>query len=153
MEFDKKTILAFLLIGLILILVNTDFYQRLVYGDLKEKAKSTLPVPAVSDSSRLFEEEILPTPSALALSPAKPATDSLAVEKSKEREIVVETPLYRATFSTLGGNLKQWTVKKYTGVDKQPVDLIHAGESNLSVLLPATQDTLNLGHLNFECGG
>ena len=42
MEFDKKTIFAFVLIGLILVLVNTDFYQRFVYGDLPKT--SSVPI-------------------------------------------------------------------------------------------------------------
>ncbi|MGH7495453.1 MAG: membrane protein insertase YidC [bacterium] len=153
MEFDKKTILAFVLIGLILVLVNTDFYQRLVYGDLKSIAKTTATAQAAPDSSRRLEHHGLSEPSALVSTPGKPANDSLAAEKSKEREIVVETPLYRATFSTLGGNLRQWTVKKYTEHNKRPVDLIHPGADNLSILLPAAEDTLDLGLLNFECTG
>ncbi len=149
MEFDKKTILAFLLIGLILILVNSDFYQRLVYGDLEKTANPTAIAPAVFDSTGQFEPQSLP-PATAQLSQEKPGLDPLDAEKNKARDLVIETPLYRATFSTLGGNLQQWTVKKYTGQNRQPVALIDEDEGNLNVLLPTPDDTLNLGNLNFN---
>lgn len=150
MDFDKKTILAFLLIGLILILVNTEFYQRLVYGDLKRPASQPGLETAPSDSLALAPEQGSRLRPALSDS-EKAGRDSLAFEKSKEREIIVETPLYRATFSTLGGTLKQWSVKKYTRANGQPVELIRPGEGNLSVLLPVADDTLDSGRLNFVC--
>ena len=149
MEFDKKTILAFLLIGLILVIVNTDLYQRFVYGDMKKPAPTAPITMAPADTLRLSERHTSPVPSAPA--PERPAVDSLAAERAQAREIIVETPLYRATLSTLGGNLEEWLLKKYTGKDGQPVELFQPGKGNLAVLLPAAGDTLNLGHLNFEC--
>ena len=33
----------------------------------------------------------------------------------KEEEVILETELYRATFSSYGGTLKSWKLKKYKG--------------------------------------
>ncbi len=152
MEFDKRTILAFLLIGLILVAVNTDFYQRFVYGDRKQSPRTAPTTSAPAQPAHPLESFEPQKPAAPTAYPAeKPPEDSLAVEKSRAREVVIETPLYRATFSTLGGNLKQWTVLKYHDHNQRPINLIREGEGNLSVLLPTAEDTLNLGHLNFTC--
>lgn len=41
-----------------------------------------------------------------------------------EREVVVETDVVRAVFTSRGGALKSWRLKSYQGVDKQGVDLV-----------------------------
>lgn len=147
MEFDKKTILAFLLIGLILVVVNTDFYQRMVYGDLPKKLPANAPTP--SDKTQTgIETANTGTLQTSSLSP-QATTDTLAAETVPEQEIVVETPLYRGVFSTRGGNIKEWTIKNFVTSSKQPLTLWKDGVGNLAIALPQREDTLNTSGLHF----
>ncbi|MGH7596777.1 MAG: membrane protein insertase YidC, partial [bacterium] len=153
MEFDRKTILAFALIGLILILVNTDFYQRMIVGDQPPKK---LPDPATAmklDSLRASASEPQPNLTQAEAEAFSPLSDrdrtDLPHERAQEKEIRIETPLYNAVFSTLGGSAKSWQFKKYDGPDGGPVSLFENGMENLVVQLPTTNDTLNTGLLNF----
>ncbi len=151
MAFDKKTIFAFILIGLILVVVNTDFYQRMVYGDLPKNAPTSSP-KNVSEKTQTAadapnERSALSRPFTESQDLAQ--SDSLAAETIPEQEIVVETPLYRGVFSTRGGNIKEWTIKGFATSDKKPLTLLKDGAENLSVALPTREDTLNTGRLHF----
>lgn len=153
MEFDRRTIIAFALIGLILILVNTDFYQRLVIGDQPPKKS---PGPAVTmklDSLQATageSQQKLMQPEAETFSQLSDRNRAdLPQERAQEKEISIETPLYNATFSTLGGSPKSWQFKKYEGPDGGPVSLFEGGIENLVVQLPTREDTLDTSRLNF----
>ncbi len=155
MEFDKKTIFAFILIGLILVVVNTDFYQRMVYGD---RPKSSPPAPAQTSPEKTQDAaRSAPSGESAAFSQDAEARtqptggDSLYLDTTPEKEIVVETPLYRGVFSTRGGDIKEWTIKGFVTSHKEPLTLIKDGVSNLSVALPTEADTLYTGAMNFAC--
>jgi YidC/Oxa1 family membrane protein insertase len=56
--------------------------------------------------------------------PAAPATP--AIEASSEATTVVESPLYRVTFSNKGGVVTSWILKKYTNdAQTKPLDLVN----------------------------
>ncbi|MCI0694115.1 membrane protein insertase YidC [candidate division KSB1 bacterium] len=155
MEFDRRTIIAFALIGLILILVNTDFYQRLVIGDQPPK-KSPDPAAMMKLDSLQASRSAGESQHNLMQAEAetfpqlsdRDGTD-LPQERAQEKEIRIETPLYSATFSTLGGSPKSWQFKNYEGPDGGPVSLFESGLDNLVVQLPTREDTLDTGRLNF----
>jgi YidC/Oxa1 family membrane protein insertase len=155
MEFDRKTILAFALIGLILILVNTDFYQRLVIGNQPPKKSpspaSTTRLDSLQAGGSVGESQhnLLQAEADTFSQPAAGDRADMLQERAKEKEIRIETPLYSATFSTLGGGPKSWQFKKYDGPDGGHVSLFENGMDNLAVQLPTTSDTLNSGQLNF----
>ena len=147
MEFDRKTILAFVMIGLLLILVNTDFYQKWMLGDLPKR-------PAV-DSTAVKQPSIAPAPAETesfeltAHTDTSSAAINFSKERAQEKELRIETPLYSATFSTLGASVKSWQFKKYSDHNGNPVSLFNDGADNLVVQLPTTNDSLNTGQLNF----
>jgi len=146
MEFDRKTILAFALIGLLLILVNTDFYQKMILGDM--------PRPPAADSTAVKPPDIPPAPVEtetfeFAASTDTAAAISFARERAQEKEIRIETPLYTGTFSTLGASVKSWQFKKYFDHNGNPVSLLNNGADNLVVQMATTNDSLNTGQLNF----
>jgi YidC/Oxa1 family membrane protein insertase len=74
-------------------------------------------------------------PSAAA-QPAKPQTTETPVESTasaqaapvvgdaQEREVVVDTDVVRAVFTTRGAALKHWQLKKYNNAAGQPLDLV-----------------------------
>jgi YidC/Oxa1 family membrane protein insertase len=155
MEFDRKTVLAFLLIGVILILVNTEFYQRLMFGDLPQKPSPVARTAAQPDSMRARTSVIDSLRIVESSEDAEPRqADKAQVdflnERRQEKQIRVETPLYSGTFSTLGASLKKWQFKSYLGPDDEFVTFFQDGEKNLAVRLPTVEDTLDTGGLNFE---
>jgi YidC/Oxa1 family membrane protein insertase len=147
MEFDKKTILAFLLIGLILVLVNTEFYQRMVYGDLPQSAPANTSKPQPDKTQTAAEAPSVG--GALSDLAQQVEGDTLVAETVPEQEIVVETPLYRGVFSTRGGNLKEWMIKGFVTSEKKPLVLFKEGAGNLGIALPQRDDTLRTSSLHF----
>lgn len=151
MEFDKKTILAFALIGLILVIVNTDFYHRMVYGDRPPEVSapgSSAPAEGVPSTQRdnLPRRDL----SDLQVETSQVAHDTLVVEEATPaREIIVETPLYRGVFSTRGAGIQEWTIKNYVTSEKLPLTLFKDGKNNLSIALPTENDSLNTGRMSF----
>ncbi|MDZ7344633.1 MAG: membrane protein insertase YidC, partial [candidate division KSB1 bacterium] len=150
MEFDRKTIIAFVLIGLILILINTEFYQRLMFGEL--------PRPQPADSlatkheSMVSEREPLRSGRTGEIETAESlkAPIDFSYERNQARHIQISTPLYSATFSTLGATPISWQFKKYSDAEGNPVTLFKDGQNNLAIHLPMAEDTLNTGTLNFR---
>jgi YidC/Oxa1 family membrane protein insertase len=55
--------------------------------------------------------------------PSAPAATPL-VGDGAERDVTVETPSVSAVFTTRGGALKSWRLKKYPNVSRQPLELI-----------------------------
>ncbi len=149
MEFNRNTVLAFVLIGLILILVNSDFYQRWMLGDAVKQAPADSTAAKQPSDVRQRPEtetfEFAATPD----SASKAAALDFSKERKQEKEFHIETPLYRGTFSTFGASVKSWQFKKYSDHHNQPVSLFSNGEQNLVIQLPTMNDTLNTGQLNF----
>ncbi len=66
-----------------------------------------------------------PTPGpAVAPLPVMPLQGRAASPKAPEQEAVVETGVIRAVFTTRGGTLKSWRLKRYTLEDGQAVELV-----------------------------
>ena len=159
MEFDKRTIIAFILIGLILILIQTDYYQK------RFGYQPVPPATGVADTT--FEAETRETeqePAAGVLPEAAQAMTAPERAAELEREkapydslqgegepVTVETDYYTAVFSTRGATLRKWILKKYVTHDGRPVQLVgEDGEGNLSVLLPTEEDTLDTSPFVFS---
>lgn len=117
--FDRRTILAFLLIALILIFY--DDYLRLIYP----------PPPAPpQDTTRVSEDTaalISPSPAgvgrewSLNVAPVPLTTDTTDEE---ERRIVVETRRFKITLSSRGARIASLVIKPFNHYIRDPVDLI-----------------------------
>lgn len=161
MDFDKRTIFAILLIGLILILVQSDFYQKnfmprppakIVEEEHQPEAVGPVePEPPVTNEPETVtaapREEAVTTP---AVVPAE--LSALGVEGGRGEDVTVETELYRAVFSTRGASLKSLKLKKYFTPNDEYVELVGQDTlGNLAVRLPvAGGDTLETGALLFN---
>jgi len=66
-----------------------------------------------------------PAPAPAPAQPA-PADPQPLVADAEEREVVVENEHVRAVFSTRGGVLTSWRMKRYAGDDGEPLDLVPA---------------------------
>ncbi len=101
---DRKTVLAFVIIGLILLAMP--YYYDLITPDAPQETQTPLRDTAPSMLDTLIET---PTVSPQVSAPSITLVDSLPVER-ESRDIVVETPLYRARFNTLGATVSSWTI-------------------------------------------
>jgi YidC/Oxa1 family membrane protein insertase len=90
-------------------------------------------------------------------SPATPMGDSLGkffmhLTGGEQKYITVETPSYRATFSSRGGSIISWILKGYKTWNQYPVNLIadnSSGEFNM-IFLTADGKLINTKQLNFS---
>lgn len=140
---DKRTILAFVLIGLIIILYP--HYMEWIMGPA-DPIPPPEPVPA--ESRRLStrtppdqparQPEIVPeTPSAPSKERAasRAAGSRAAPGEFTPRDVIVETDLFTATFSTRGGVLTRLVLKAYDHPEGGPLDLIVPGSAALGLSL------------------
>jgi YidC/Oxa1 family membrane protein insertase len=120
---EKRLILAIVLSFLVLMGYQY-FFVKPNKADLKPPvpvtAPPSTPVPGTAGAVR---EQAKPAPAEKA--PA-PAPDAKAVAGQAEKDIVVETPLYRAVWSTKGGVLKSWVLKKFQNSDKKDLEIVPA---------------------------
>jgi YidC/Oxa1 family membrane protein insertase len=97
-------------------------YQELVLKRFYPTPDSSAPTPAAVDNPPLAE-----APST-APSKVPPASDSAPIAQLGEgRDVVVDTDLYRATFTTRGARLKSLELKRYAATvapDSPPLQLV-----------------------------
>jgi YidC/Oxa1 family membrane protein insertase len=137
MNIDKNTILAiFLLIG-VLIIWQLLFQPK---PDQIQKQQETAVEEIPQQPSVLPEHEksITPLPAESQIpSPTK------EISKVNEKEIFVETPLYRAVLSNVGPTIKSFQLKKYrqtTNPDSPLVELVNLDEDSGDFLLMGFDD-------------
>jgi len=105
---EKRTILAIILSILILVV-----FSYLTPRPVKKQVKPEQPKEGVkTEEKQIIPKEIISVPAV----PIMPV--------SEEREIKVETDLYSAVFTTRGGTIKRWELKKYMDSNKKPVALV-----------------------------
>ena len=100
---EKKTIVAFVLSLAVLIVWSILFAPKPAQKtepSTKEETVQSQPAPTAP-----------PQPAPAVQKMEKPA-DSMAA-KAEEKEVVVETPLYRAVFSSTGASIKSFKLKQY----------------------------------------
>jgi YidC/Oxa1 family membrane protein insertase len=109
MDHDKRLILAFALSFGMLVLWRVFFVKE--------------PPPAPKTSA---PAEVRTTPGQAAAVEKPPAPVPLPVVAGSEaKEIVVESDLYRVTFSTQGAVVKSWVLKKYRDEKNNPLDVVN----------------------------
>lgn len=97
---EKRAILAIILSMLVIIIWQLIFAPSPKEPTIDEKAEK-----------RLIESGQEEKP--LAKEPPEEVPEYAVEEVGETRDVVVETPLYRAVFTTAGGRLKSWTLKEY----------------------------------------
>lgn len=165
MDFDKKTIFAFVLIGLILILANTSLYQKIVdpkgYELRQQKAMETAQranspqqtTPAAKEEPGAKPEltvvEKIPEPREESVVQQPSLTP---MENVEEKTITIETSLYKATLSNKGATILQWELKNYPGIDGNPVKMFP--ENNYGTLgisfITRDYDSLDVSQLTYS---
>ncbi|MFZ1946388.1 MAG: membrane protein insertase YidC [bacterium] len=84
--------------------------------------------------------------------PGQMGLAGLELDQEQARRVVVETPLYKAEFSSRGAVLTSFTLKRFLSATGSPVDLVPAGDRlPLGVtLLTATGERVDLGGVGFD---
>ncbi len=150
---DKRTILAFLLIGFILIITQTNFYKKLV-----------LPEQTISESDSLFVKERSKVDSlSLALKESGKSNVGNQIEKKAQLpekkdsfksifpstadasypSVKITADNYNAEINPRGAVISSWILKNYVFKNDQSVQLINdEGAGNLGVFFTDNEDTL-----------
>jgi YidC/Oxa1 family membrane protein insertase len=119
---DKKTILAFALSFIVLV------GWSLFFGPKQDQAPKEKPVSsneARTESSRVQKAPALGHPAQI---PGTKEIPAGAIPRADEKEIEVNTPLYKAVFSNVGPTIKSFKLKRYrqtTDPDSPLVDLVN----------------------------
>jgi len=135
---EKKTILAFVLALVVLIAWSVLFAPKPVQKTeppAKEEVLKPPSAPAAAPQTAPPLQKIVPPTQAPA-----PATE--------EKEVVVDTPLYRAVFSSTGASIRSFKLKKYrvTAEPNSPLVEIARGKAPLMAVRfdPSSQKDTNL---------
>ncbi|MFC1724825.1 membrane protein insertase YidC [candidate division KSB1 bacterium] len=135
---DKKTIIAFVIIGLVIIL--TPYYMDLVTPESvkRERIAQQQRLRLMQDSLAIVQQQAaLERESQPVETPAAETQETVEkfseLAEGKERKIKIETPLYTAVFSSKGGTVDSWIFKKYNHRNGEPLDLIQENDGNLAI--------------------
>ncbi len=140
---DRRTLLGFLLIGLIFVLAP--YYYE--WMGISPKPSDPIFEEQVPELQEQEEMRRSPEESPRPLEVLKEAGSAKALERSSKgpnkalfvsKIIKVETPLYRLEFDSKGGLLVSANLKKYSLVDGQPVQLVNVNSRALGLSLRHT---------------
>jgi YidC/Oxa1 family membrane protein insertase len=128
---ERRLLLAFVLMGAVMFL--TPYFIKSPPSQQPAKKAETASAPAQS------------SPAPVEVKTAKTGAPSAsATPQASLPPYVIETDLFRVTFSNQGATVRSWQLKKFTGNDEKPLDLINSAaamEYPFSLYLPG-QDQL-----------
>ncbi|TFB13040.1 membrane protein insertase YidC [Candidatus Marinimicrobia bacterium MT.SAG.4] len=153
-ESNRNTILAILLIGLILVL--TPSYLRFINPPAEDNLLDPIKVdspylnyqdpvtksaPSILGETGTFINPIISTPK-----------KSVVNEEINETFITIETPLYSAQLSSMGGGkITKWVLNDFLDHNSNPVKMLHSLNSgNLGIrFTDVNRDTIDLSDFNW----
>ena len=146
---DRKALIAFVLLGLIMILWGP--YLRLISGPPKERTpgeESHSGIDIATAERTVASEPSEDPPSAA----VRQTTLTPADTSRRARKIMVDTELYRATLSSEGGTIVSWELKAFEGVGEEWVELIPEDATGaLGIALDTEFGDLDLSGYIFAC--
>ena len=120
---EARLLIAFVLMFLVL------FLTPYLYKPAPAPKIVPKPVPQKTEqvTAPPVQTPAPPKPPAIKIAGKKetPAEASV-VQSAREEDSVIETALYRITFTNRGGAVKSWKLKKYRDVNNNPVELVNA---------------------------
>ena len=119
---DKRTLLAVVL-SIIVLLVYQNFFAK--------PPVKTAPAPTQQEAT-VASQAAKPAPAATAAAPAAATIQTATMGRKAavqavtgaERDVIVETPLYRAVFTTRGAALKSFQLKQYKTAVANSEDIV-----------------------------
>ena len=144
---EKRTLLAFALCILVLVVWQTLFYKP-PKKVIKGQGEKAVPSQATSAEKKVKEEKKAKAPA-----PTKNIPGTIALPKHTKpamegKQVIVDTPYYKATFSSRGGVLKSFLLKKYRetiDMKSPPKELVRVKDRLFSPLLTEFLDHRNTG--------
>ncbi|MDP2277736.1 MAG: membrane protein insertase YidC, partial [Nitrospirota bacterium] len=133
---EKRTLIAIILS--IIILVGYQF----LFPTPPQKQPATEQAKEEKKESKLQET----------VKPVSVPASTPAVSPIEEKEVRIETGLYSATFSSIGGTIKKWELKKHKDKDGLSV-VLQQGQSVYQPLSIGSQNNFNLAKVNFSVSG
>jgi YidC/Oxa1 family membrane protein insertase len=117
---EKRTIIAFVLSFLILIIWSFLFAPKKDQPPQREEPQKKEAVEPQYEAKPAPQPEPLAAPATQELPPPEPGIE-------QEKEILVETPLYKAVFSTEGAAIKSYKLKNYREAADSQSPLVELG--------------------------
>jgi YidC/Oxa1 family membrane protein insertase len=139
---DRKTLLAIVVVGIIILL--TPYYYKMIspprpagepeFPAVVDSIAAPAPSAPASEAESIRKTEPMAL-TAVQTDRVKPwyATDS----ERNSKKVTVETPLYKATFSTHGASIRSWIIKPTQPYLKEPEQLVAPGWSDRNMTLIA----------------
>ncbi len=116
---EQRLLLAFVLMGLVLFL--TPYFYKAPPPPPKSAAKTTQ--QSASTKTAAVPAATATTESATPQAAGQPAPGQ--IEASTEQQFIVDTDIYRVTFSNRGGTVRSWILKKYKDRAGKPLELVN----------------------------
>ncbi len=146
MSMEIRLLLAFILMGAVMFLTPY-FYKSSTPPAPKTAASGQAARPAaVAPSAPVHEASVPEDAAATAEIPG-------ATHQQAQPPFIVDTDFYRIVFSNQGATVRSWVLKKYTGNDGKPLDLVNpaAGlEYPFSLYFPDAQPTSKVNWAQFQ---
>jgi len=135
MSTETRLLLAFLLMGAIMFLTPYFFKTQTPAPTAK---KSTQPLVSQTTPPTPAEVKAPPVPAAAAAKPSAPVTDA-----QSQPPLVIQTDLFKVTFSNQGANVRSWILKQEIA-DGKPLELVNTAATvdsyPFDLYLPEHQD-------------
>ena len=153
---DRRTVLAFALIGLILVLMP--YYMQFVQGDRPQTPSEFVSPPneetppiqpdraPVSESPSRLDRSDLPQAEPQVSAVPPPSAGSISGSSDfQARDVTIDTDLYRAVISTRGAVVISWKLKTYFDLNGDWLELIGHDGAGLGVSAAGA----SLNHIEF----
>jgi YidC/Oxa1 family membrane protein insertase len=142
---DKRTIIGFVLIGLVIILYP--MYMEWIGAGKKAPVESPVQIDSTLQTPTQAEPPPIPPPSE-----ARPGTTALVSSDTlvKEEIMTVETDLYSAQFTSRGALLKSFVLKKYRGPEGQNIQVVPSDGTSFPLDFEFPDAGMDLGQLDFR---
>ncbi len=144
MSMELRLLLAFLLMGAVMFL--TPYLFKSAAPPPGKKSAET----AATTTAPSTQSGEVPSPTQPAAEPAqevaaaKGAPTSPATVEKAQAPFIIDTDLYRITFSNQGANVRSWLLKKYLGNDGKPLEVVNTASGlgyPFTLHFPAQQPT------------
>src|SRR6266702_6276090 len=88
------------------------------------------PAPESRPPAMLQAPAAAANPAVESANPVEPPHPDQTIRAEKAEDLVVDTPLYTATVSNVGGVLKSYKLKAYSDAEGHPIELIEQNAGN-----------------------
>jgi len=145
LSMETRLLLAFILMGAVLFL--TPYFYKTVAPPAAKNSATTTATTAKNGtpSSAAPTGAASPTPPPAPV--IAPAANASATSQQPLPPFVIETEYYKIAFSNQGGTVRSWQLKKFTGNDGKPLDLVNTAakvEAPFSLHFPGQKPAANV---------